>query len=146
MAKVTDILSRKGSDVFTVDPDTTVYDAIGTMVDRGVGSLLVVREKEILGILTERDYLRKVALEGRSSRETPVREIMSSNIICIGKEHDVEEVLAIMSEARIRHLPVLDGSGLAGLVSIGDCVKQVSRDREAQVRYLTDYIADGYPG
>ena len=146
MAKVTEILSRKGSEVYTIDPDATVFEAITTMVDRGVGSLLVVREKEILGILTERDYLRKVALEGRSSRETPVRAIMSAHIICISREHDVEEVLAIMSEARIRHLPVLDHDGLTGLVSIGDCVQQISHDRKVQIKYLTDYISDGYPG
>lgn len=146
MAKVTDILSRKGNNVFKVDPETTVFDAIGTMVEQGVGSLLVVHEREILGILTERDYLRKVALEGRSSRQTPVRDIMSTQIICISVDHDVEEALAIMSEARIRHLPVIDKSGLAGLVSIGDCVKQISHDRQVQVQYLTDYITGGYPG
>lgn len=146
MATVRDILEAKGGDVLRVEPDATVFEAIARMVDHGVGSVLVCRGNEILGIFTERDYLAKIALKGRSSRETRVDEVMSAQIICVGQEHDVADVLAIMTEARVRHLPVMDDRGLAGLVSIGDCVRQVSRDREVHIRYLTDYINDRYPG
>ncbi len=146
MAVIADILSAKGADVYTVTPDTTVYDAIAAMTDHGVGSLLVMEGQRLVGIVTERDYLRKVALEGRSSRTTPVRDIMSRKLVCVTPGHDVAEALAIMTEARVRHLPVLGEHGLAGLVSIGDCVKQINRDHEAHIRYLTDYIRDDYPG
>ena len=145
MTKIADILQHKGSNVFSVSPGMKVYDAIAMMVDRGVGSLLVTAGDEIRGIVTERDYLGKVALEGRSSRETEVGEIMSSRLIYATPDSDVEEILAMMSEARIRHVPVMDRKQLAGIVSIGDCVKQISRDRKARIRYLTDYIHDRYP-
>ena len=105
-----------------------------------------MRDDEIRGILTERDYLRKVALMGRSSRETPVSSIMSTALVFATPDQDVEEVLATMSEARIRHLPIMHEGKLAGLISIGDCVKQISHDRKAQVRLLSEYITGGYPG
>jgi CBS domain-containing protein len=144
MTRVSDIIAGKGDTVFDITPDATVYDAIAAMEQYGVGALLV-RDAEIHGIVTERDYLRKVALKGRSSRDTPVREIMSSSLVFATPEQDVEDVLATMSEARIRHLPVMDEGKLAGLVSIGDCVKQISRDRKAQVRLLSEYIGMEYP-
>ncbi len=145
MAKVADILAAKGRDVLQVDPDDTVLSAIASMVERGVGSVLVTKGKEIHGIFTERDYLAKIALQGRSSRDTKVREVMSLKLICVGEHHEVADVLAIMTAAHIRHLPVVDHSGLAGLVSIGDCVRQISQDHEARIEYLTDYIRDEYP-
>ena len=145
MARVSDILAVKGDTVHSISPEATVYDAISVMSTHGVGALLV-RDDEIRGILTERDYLRKIALMGRSSRETPVADIMSTALIFATPDQDVEEVLATMSEARIRHLPIMHEGELAGLISIGDCVKQISRDRKAQVRLLSDYITGGYPG
>ncbi|MBK9304207.1 MAG: CBS domain-containing protein [bacterium] len=145
MPKVSDILAAKGREVLQVDPDDTVLSAIASMVERGVGSVLVTRGKEIHGIFTERDYLAKIALQGRSSRDTKVRDVMSFELICVGEHHDVADVMAIMTEARIRHLPVVDRGGLAGLVSIGDCVRQISQDHEARIEYLTDYIHDKYP-
>lgn len=145
MARVSDILAVKGDTVHSISPEATIYDAISVMSTHGVGALLV-RDDEIRGILTERDYLRKVALMGRSSRETPVSSIMSTALVFATPDQDVEEVLATMSEARIRHLPIMLEGELVGLVSIGDCVKQVSRDRKAQVRLLSDYITGGYPG
>ena len=145
MARVSDILAVKGDTVHSISPEATVYDAISVMSTHGVGALLV-RDDEIRGILTERDYLRKVALMGRSSRETPVSSIMSTALVFATPDQDVEEVLATMSEARIRHLPIMHEGKLAGLISIGDCVKQISRDRKAQVRLLSDYITGGYPG
>ncbi len=145
MSTIADILAIKPRDVYTIEPDATVYDAIAAMADHGIGALLVVEGTHLLGIITERDYLRKVALQGRSSRTTPVREIMSTRLVCVTPDQDVTDAMAIMTEARVRHLPVLDGTGLGGIVSIGDCVKQISSDREAHIRYLTDYIRDDYP-
>jgi CBS domain-containing protein len=146
MTRVTDILASKGSEVYTISPEATVYEAIAAMVDFGVGSLLVATDNDIHGIITERDYLAKIALQGKASRTTPVRDIMSDNIVYATPEQDVAEVMAIMSEARVRHLPVMDKHKLMGVISIGDCVKQISRDRKAQIRNLTDYIAGQYPG
>jgi len=146
MAIVADILKHKGNDVYKINPDASVYDAISSMSTHGVGALLVTDGVDIQGIITERDYMVKIALQGRSSRETWVKEIMSDKLLFVETFHDVDEVLAIMTQARIRHLPVMDKGNLAGLVSIGDCVKQISQERQAQLRYLTDYIHDKYPG
>jgi CBS domain-containing protein len=146
MANVSDILKHKGSEVHKVDPDASVYDAIATMMEFGVGSLLVASNDDIRGIVTERDYLGKIALRGRSSRETKVAEIMSEQLLFVEPWHDVSDAMAIMTEARIRHLPVMSEGKLTGLISIGDCVKEISRERQAQLRYLTDYINDKYPG
>ncbi len=146
MASIKDILEHKGSDVHKIDPDANVYDAIASMMELGVGALLVVHQEDILGIVTERDYLGKIALRGRSSRETKVSEIMSNQILFVEPWQDVSDSLAIMTEARIRHLPVMDKGRLAGLVSIGDCVRQISHEAKAELHYLRDYINDKYPG
>ncbi|HPF35664.1 MAG TPA: CBS domain-containing protein [Candidatus Krumholzibacteria bacterium] len=146
MTRISDILKKKGSQVFQISPDATVYEAIAAMVEHGVGSLLVTHDGAIEGIVTERDYLAKVALQGRASRTTKVREIMSANPICVDPEQDVAEAMAVMSEARIRHLPLMKDGKLAGMISIGDCVKQISHDRKAHIRTLTEYISDRYPG
>ncbi len=144
MAFVSDLLAVKGDTVHTISPDATVYEAIERMVSLGAGSLMVV-DQGILGIVTERDYLAKIALKGRSSRETPVRDIMTNSIIFATPGQDVEDVLAVMTEARIRHLPVMDDGKLVGLISIGDCVRAVSSDRKATIQMLSDYITDRYP-
>jgi len=136
----------KGNTVFRIAPDAMVYEAIAAMVEHGVGSLLVAVDDEIHGIITERDYLAKVALEGKSSRTTAVVDIMSDNIVYAMPDQEVADVMAIMSKARIRHLPILADHKLQGLISMGDCVKQISQDRKAQIRHLTDYISDRYPG
>jgi CBS domain-containing protein len=146
MAVIADILNSKGRDVHSVTPATKVYDAIAKMVDISVGALLIADGDTIHGIMTERDYLGKIALEGRSSKETSVQEIMSSQLIYVTPDNDVEEVMAMMTEARVRHMPVMDNQRLVGLVSIGDCVKRISAERKSQIRYLTDYIQDKYPG
>jgi len=146
MTRISEILKKKGDQVFQIGPDATVYDAIAAMVEHGVGSLLVTHDGRIDGIVTERDYLAKVALQGRASRTTKVSEIMSPNPICVDPDQDVAEAMAVMSEARIRHLPLMKEGKLAGMISIGDCVKQISRDRKAQIRTLTEYISDKYPG
>lgn len=146
MTRISEILKKKGTEVFQIDPDATVYEAIAAMVEHGVGALLVTHDGIIDGIVTERDYLAKVALQGRASRTTKVSEIMSPNPICVDPEQEVGEAMAVMSEARIRHLPLMKDGKLAGMISIGDCVKQISRDRKAQIRTLTEYINDKYPG
>lgn len=145
MTTIADILDGKNDAVFTISPDDTVYAAVTAMVDNNVGSLLVMQGDGVVGIVTERDYLRKVILQGRSSRETPVREIMSTRLAFVRPETSLEEAMGVMTEQRCRHLPVMDGDSLAGLVSIGDCVKQLSRDRKAHIEFLTDYINDKYP-
>ena len=145
MTTIADILEGKGKDVHSVTPADKVYDAVATMVDNNVGSLLVMQNDAVVGIVTERDYLRKVILQGRSSRETPVSEIMSSKLAFVRPETSIEETMSVMTEQRCRHLPVLDGENLVGLVSIGDCVKRISRDRKSRIEFLTDYINDKYP-
>ncbi|MBT4291879.1 CBS domain-containing protein [bacterium] len=146
MTKVSDIITAKGSNIHSIEPEATVYDAISKMVEFGIGSLLVIDGETVSGIITERDYLSKVALVNKNSRETKVGEVMSHRIIYIKPDNDVEEVMAMMTEAHCRHMPVMDGGKLCGLVSIGDCAKQLSQDRKAQLNYLTEYIADNYPG
>jgi len=141
VAYVSDILDRKGHDVLTIQADATVLDAIKQMVDGNVGALLVMDDGKLAGIVTERDYLRRVTLEGRTEQETAVRQIMSAPIVYVTAETTVEECMAVMTERRIRHLPVLDDErNLAGLVSIGDVVKFQSAEQDVQIRLLTDYI------
>lgn len=145
MGKIADILRAKGSNVHTVAADATVFEAIRKMVDANVGSLLVTEGDAIVGIITERDYLRRVALEGRTSKQTLVREIMGTRVLCVAPEAEVEACMAVMSEQRIRHLPVMDQGRLAGIVSIGDLVKQQSSERKAEIQILTDFIVGKYP-
>ena len=140
MSRVADILDGKRSDVLQIDAAASVFDAVKTMVEANVWSLLVTEGGDITGIVTERDYLRRVALEERSDRETPVSEIMSSPVICVTPETDIEECMALMTERRIRHLPVVDAGVLAGMISIGDLVKFQSAQQSFQIKYLTDYI------
>ena len=145
MGRVADILRAKGPNVHSIDPAATVYKAVRQMVDHNVGSLLVMKEEEIQGIITERDYLREIVLKGRTSRETPVAQIMTRKMICVDPNVEIESCMGIMTEKRIRHLPVLDGGRLAGLISIGDVVKQLTKDQKHEIRYLTDYITGKYP-
>jgi CBS domain-containing protein len=141
VAYVSDILDHKGHEVLTIRADATVLDAIKQMVDGNVGALLVMDDGKLAGIVTERDYLRRVTLEGRTEQETAVRQIMSAPIVYVTAETTVEECMAVMTERRIRHLPVLDEErNLAGLVSIGDVVKFQSDQQDVQIRLLTDYI------
>ncbi|MCP4144831.1 MAG: CBS domain-containing protein [bacterium] len=146
MTKVSDILTAKGGNIHSIEPETTVYDAIAKMVELGIGSLLVIEDETVSGIITERDYLSKVALKNKNSRDTKVGEVMSHRIIYLTPDNDVEDVMAMMTEAHCRHMPVIDSGKLCGLISIGDCAKQLSQDRQTQLNYLTEYIADNYPG
>ena len=140
MSRLADILDEKGGHVFEIDADASVFEAVQRMVEENIGSLLVTDGGEIAGIVTERDYLRRVALEGRTDRDTPVREIMSTPLIVVTPETTVDECMALMTERRVRHLPVVDEHRIAGLVSIGDLVKFTSERRAFEIQYLTDYI------
>ncbi|HEY3156002.1 MAG TPA: CBS domain-containing protein [Candidatus Eisenbacteria bacterium] len=146
MGRIADLLAKKGNEVYTIERTATVYDAVKKMVERNTGSLLVTQGDEICGIITERDYLRHIVLEGRTSKTTQVREIMTSQVICIDPNYAVEKCMAIMTAKRIRHLPVVEKGKLVGLVSIGDLVKQISQDQKYEIKYLTDYITGKYPG
>jgi CBS domain-containing protein len=127
--------------VHSVGPNDTVYDAVRKMAEHGIGGLLVVDGEKIVGIVTERDYARKVVLEGRSSKETPVSVIMTAKVLCVGPQQTTEECMAIMTENRVRHLPVLDQGKLIGLVSIGDLVKDIISEQQFIIEQLEHYIA-----
>ena len=146
MSRVADILARKGPEVKTIEKSSTVFEAIRKMVDTNVGSLVVMDGDAIAGIFTERDYLRRIALQGRTSRETLVADAMTERLVVVDPGREIDDCLAIMTRQKIRHLPVIDGNRLAGIVSIGDVVKFISKEREAEIRYLTDYITSKYPG
>ena len=142
MGHVSDILDGKGRDVLRIDAAATVYDAIVKMVEGNVGALLVYEGDRLAGIVTERDYLRRVTLQGRDERTTPVREIMTSELVFVGPDASVEECMAVMTERRIRHLPVLtESQDVVGIVSIGDVVKFQSREQSVQIRFLTEFIS-----
>ena len=147
MGRIADVLGSKGHTVHTTGPSSTVFEAIEKMVSLNVGCLVVMDEAgEVRGIVTERDYLRKIALLGRSSRTTEVHEIMTSPVRCIGSDTTVEEAMAIMTEMRHRHLPIVNGGRLAGLASLGDLAKYLVRDQKFQIEQLTNYIGGTYPG
>jgi CBS domain-containing protein len=142
MEHVSDILDEKGRDVLSIEAEATVFDAIKRMVEANVGSLLVFEDRKLSGIVTERDYLRRVALEGRTEEETAVREIMSAPLVYVTPETSLDECMAVMTERRIRHLPVLGADrDVLGVVSIGDVVKYRSKQQDVQIRLLTDYIS-----
>ena len=141
---IREILNHKGSAVWTVAPDATVFEAIKMMADKNVGALLVTKDSRLVGIISERDYTRKVALRGKSSKETPVREILSGRVIYVTQEHTIEECLRLMTEHHIRHLPVLEGEKIAGLISIGDLVNWIITTQSSTIHQLQTYIT-GYP-
>lgn len=141
MKGVAQILRAKPSNVVhTIGPDDTVYDAVRKMAEHGIGALLVVDGGKIAGIVTERDYARKVALADRSSRQTPVSVIMTAHVLCVSPRQTTEECMALMTEHRLRHLPVLDDGKLIGLVSIGDLVKDIISEQQFIIEQLEHYI------
>ena len=146
MRLVQDILKNKGHDVFHVGPETTIYDAIQLMADNSIGSLLVMDNNKPIGIVTERVYARKVALEGRSSREALVGEIMSTKVLCVSPERSVEDCMALMTDKRARHLPVVDHKSVVGMISIGDLVKAVIAEQKFMIDQLHDYITGAHLG
>lgn len=145
MINIRDILKEKGTTVYAVTPDTTVYESLEKMSAHNVGSMLVMENKNLQGIFTERDYMKKIVLLGRSSRNTQAKEIMTANPICVSPVDSAENALAIMTEEHCRHLPVIDEGKIIGVVSIGDLVKKKISAMEAEIKHLNDYITStGY--
>ncbi len=143
---VSSILTRKGDWVVTIEPNATVFDTISRMVEHNVGAICVTDHGSLRGIFTERDYLRRIILHGRASKDTCVEEVMTKDLICATPEHTAKECMAMMTEKKCRHLPVLRDGQLAGIISLGDCVKVILEATEGHVRDLENFIAGGYPG
>ena len=139
------ILAQKGSTVWSVQSDTMVYDAIKMMAEKNVGALPVLKNERLVGIVSERDYTRKVILLGRSSKETRVSEIMSTALIVTNPDENLSECMRVMTEKRVRHLPVLEGNKLVGILSIGDLLKWLISAQGATIEHLERYITGGYP-
>ena len=146
METVRDILEGKGHAVYSLPPEASVYDAIALMADKGIGAVLVMKEGRLAGIVSERDYARKVILKGKLSKETRLDEVMTSPVIIVGPDQTVDECMRIVTDRRIRHLPVLDGDEVVGVVSIGDLVRAIIAAQEATIHQLHNYIAGSYPG
>ena len=142
---VSRILERKGSSVWSIAPEAMVYDAIKLMAQKNVGALMVLENNALIGIISERDYTRKVILQGKSSKETPVGEIMTKELVTAEPNDNIAECMRVMTERRVRHLPVLEGSKIIGIVSIGDLLKWVISAQDAAIDHLEKYITGSYP-
>jgi CBS domain-containing protein len=143
MDRVRDVLETKGHDVWTISPDASVFEALQLMANKGVGALVVLERDNVVGIISERDYARAVELRGKSSRETTVGEIMTRKVAYVRPENTIEECMAVMTHKRIRHLPVLQGDRLTGVISIGDVVKAIISEQQFVIQQLENYIAGG---
>ncbi len=144
MQLVSHIISNKGSEVHSVGPDTTVFDALKLMADKNIGAVIVLEDNEVVGIMSERDYARKIILKGKSSKEIPVREIMSTRVFYVKPEQSIEDCMALMIDKRFRHLPVMEDGKLKGVISIGDVVKALIAQKEYEIEQLENYIAGRY--
>lgn len=140
MTRVRDLLNMKGNDVWSIGPDATVFDALAEMARKEVGALAVMNDDRLVGIISERDYARKVILKGRTSRETRVREIMTEKVICTAPDQSVEACMALLTNRRIRHLPVLEDGKIVGMISIGDLVKSIISNQQHMIEQLEQYI------
>jgi CBS domain-containing protein len=143
MKTVKDILRTKGHDVWSIIPDATVYEALTLMGDKNVGALVVLDGETVVGIISERDYARKVILHGRSSKEIPVREIMTTRVYYVRPEQNIQECMALMTDKHVRHLPAMENDRLIGVISIGDVVKAIIAEHESTIKHLEDYITGG---
>ncbi|MCZ7597481.1 MAG: CBS domain-containing protein [Gammaproteobacteria bacterium] len=141
MTLVSQVLKRKGNDVWSVRPDDTVFEAVRMMAEKGVGALVVMEDDRLVGIISERDYARKIILEGKASRDTPVSEIMTRKVLCVSPDRTVDECLALMSDKRARHLPVVEDKHVIGVLSIGDMVKVKIDEQQLQIDQLKQYIS-----
>lgn len=144
MVTVAQILKQKGSDVWVISPGATVLEALKLMAEKGVGALMVVEKDHVMGVMSERDYARKVMLKGKSSTDTLVRDIMTSQVYGVHPENKAEECMALMTDKHIRHLPVVDKDKLVGVVSIGDIVKTIIGEQKVMIDHLQDYIMGKY--
>jgi CBS domain-containing protein len=140
MKKVNDILKIKGHDVWSIAPDASVYDAIHLMTDKKVGALTVIEDSKLVGMISETDYTRNVILKGRSSQNTSVKEIMTTQVLYVQPKQDIEDCMVLMTEKRTRHLPVLNEGKLIGLISIGDVVKSIIDEQQFTIEQLEHYI------
>jgi CBS domain-containing protein len=141
MRTVRQLLEAKSAEVHSIGPDAPVIDAIRLMAERRIGALLVMEGSRLAGILSERDYARKVVLQGRSSKDTPVRDIMTAQVITVAPQDSADRCMQLVTDSRIRHLPVLEGDQVVGVVSIGDLVKAVIADQRQELDHLQRYIA-----
>jgi len=140
MKTVRQLLKSKSGDLCTIGPDANVFDALKLMAERNVGALLVVKNDRLAGILSERDYARKVVLQGKSSHDTSVREIMTERAVCVRPDNTVEECMALMTDKHVRHLPVIEDEKLIGVLSIGDLVKETISEQQFVIQQLESYI------
>jgi len=140
MTTVKQLLDIKGRNILSMSPNDSVYSAVERMSENNIGALLVIENGRLVGILSERDYARKVILKGKSSKNTLIREIMTPDVLCVSPETTVEECMALLTENRVRHLPVMEGGKLTGIVSIGDLVKQIISDKDFTIQQLEHYI------
>lgn len=138
------VLREKGREVHSISPDTSVYEALEVMADREVGALLVMNGARLVGLISERDYARKVILQGRSSRDTAVTDIMTEDVVTVTSERTVDECMMLMTGKRVRHLPVMNGDDVIGIVSLGDLVKHVISSQREEIEMLQAYIAGTY--
>jgi CBS domain-containing protein len=143
MKTVRDLLKAKGRDLWSVTPETTVYDTLRLMADKNIGAVLVLDGGQTVGIFTERDYARQVILKGKASKDTPVHEVMTTRVVFVRPEQTIEDCMALMTDKRCRHLPVLDEGRLAGVLSIGDVVKAVISEKQFIIEQLENYISTG---
>ncbi len=141
MKSIKDLIKSKGDVVFTIDAGDSVYEALKAMAEKGIGALVVIDSGRVAGIVSERDYARNVALKGRVSRETPVRDIMTTPVVCARPNQSVEEAMALVTDKRVRHLPVISDDNLVGLVSIGDLVKATIEEQQFVIEQLESYIS-----
>ncbi len=141
MMTVAHLLDSKGKDIWSISPSGSVFDAIEAMAEKGVGALLVMENEQLVGIISERDYARKVILKGKSSKQTLVSDIMTKNVLIARPEQSVEECMAVMTEKRIRHLPVLDKHKVIGMISLGDLVKTIIAEQQFTIQQLEQYIS-----
>jgi CBS domain-containing protein len=137
---VRQLLDQKGREILSIDPSATVFDAVAKMAEKDVGSLVVMDDDEIVGMITERHYARNVVLKGKTSPATPISDIMERNVVVVQPEQSVEQCMAIMTDKRVRHLPVVDGEKLIGVISIGDLVKSIVGDQKFTIGQLEHYI------
>jgi len=140
MPTVKQILAKKGSKVWSIDSDKHVYDALQLMADKDIGALLVYKDGKVAGIISERDYARKVALKGKSAEETEVSEIMTPEVLCMSPDNTIEECMALMTNKKVRHLPVVEDDKIVGLISIGDVVNAIISQNEFVIEQLVNYI------